>query len=126
MLVHILQGTPRTPLPVPVDSELPAIEFPFGIASDDSNPKIFCVVDTGAGATCGNSKFFGTIAIHFPHIVHFTGDQPILVGCLLIMYTEIKITQHLWIFLLGKLVCDQGDPTHLRLMGEPLRVVTVA
>ena len=72
ILVHILQGTLRLPLPVPVNHELPAIDFPFGIACNDSCPKIYCVVDTGAGATYRNSKFCGKIAISFPHILHAT------------------------------------------------------
>ena len=42
------------------------------IRCNDSCPKIYCVVDTGVGATYGNSEFCGKIAISFPHILHST------------------------------------------------------
>ena len=68
-LVQVFNASARSPLPVPIDSNLPAIELPFGLANGDVFPKIWSTVDTGAVCTCGNSLFFGTIAARFPHII---------------------------------------------------------
>ena len=47
-LVQVFNASTRSPLPVPIDSNLPAIELPFGLENDDVIPKIWAVVDTGA------------------------------------------------------------------------------
>ena len=53
-----------------INSNLPAIELPFELENGDVIPKIWAVVDTSAGCTCGNSLFFGTFGICFPHVIH--------------------------------------------------------
>ena len=58
-LVQVLTTSARNVLPVPIDSNLPAIELPFRRDFDDTIPKkIVACADTGARASCGNSVFF--------------------------------------------------------------------
>ena len=73
-------------MPVPIDSidsNLPAIELPFGREYDEIIPKIWACTDTGTGATCGNSLFFGNFGARFPHTIEYivvasnTGYSPI-------------------------------------------------
>ena len=67
----------------------------------------------------------GSAITHLPNDGRSTVDQPILVGCLLILDPGVQRTRHRQSFLLVPRVCNQCDPDHLRLLAVPLWVVLV-
>ena len=57
-LIQVFKTSTRDPLPVPIESNLPAIELPFGNENDKVVPNVWACTDVGAGATWGDSLFF--------------------------------------------------------------------